>query len=154
MQELALRVALADLGEPDEMVRDGVVMRVEQPAPCEERMPERLANGALGHLPEFGPGNEHGVDVHTVCVQRQAGRIEHLVVDRHEHEVDVRLCPDGVVGEAAAEDGREDGPVVPHLLDQAVERLRERLADRDGAHAGSMRRASGCRHSGCSRLSS
>ena len=52
-----------------------------------------------------------------------------LVVDRHQHEVDVGLRPDGVVRQAAAEDGREDRAVRLHLLDQRVERGGELLLD-------------------------
>ena len=53
-----------------------------------------------------------------------------LVVDRHEHQVDVGLRPDRVVRQAAAEDGREDRAVLLHLLDQRVERRGELLLDR------------------------
>ena len=35
-----------------------------------------------------------------------------LVVDRHEHQVDVGLRPDGVVRQAAAENRREDRAVL------------------------------------------
>ena len=37
------------------------------------------------------------------------------------------LRPDRVVRQAAAEDGGQDGAVLPHLLDQRVERRGERL---------------------------
>ena len=61
---------------------------------------------------------EEGVDVHPVRVERQVSCLHLLVVDRHEYQVDVGLGPDLVVRQAAAEDRRQDGAVLLHLLDE------------------------------------
>ena len=68
--------------------------------------------------------------VHAVGVQGDVAGIDLPVVDRHQHEVDVRLRPDRVVRQAAAENDGEDRPIPLDLLDQIVERGREPLMDR------------------------
>ena len=84
-------------------------------------------------LRNCGARHEDRVDVHAVRVQRQVRRLHLLVVDGHEHQVDVGLRPDRVVRQAAAEDGGEDRAVLFHLLDERVERGGELLLDRSGA---------------------
>ena len=71
-------------------------------------------------LAEFCPRNEDGVDVHPVRIERQVACLDLLVVDGHEHQIDVRLGPDLVVRQAAAEDRRQDGAVLLHLLDERL----------------------------------
>ena len=78
-------------------------------------MHERIADGAFHRLAELRPRHQERVDVHPVRVERQAGRLHLLVVDRHQHQVDVGLRPDRIVRQAAAEDGRQDRPVLFHL---------------------------------------
>ena len=58
------------------------------------------------------------------------------VVDRHQHQVDIGLLPDGVVRQAAAEDGGEDRAVLLHPLDQDIERRGEGLLDGPVLHTG------------------
>lgn len=70
------------------------------------------------------------MDVHTVGVKRDVSHFDLAIVDRDEHQVDVGLCPDDIVREAAAEQGRYDRAVGPGLLDERVERRREALLKR------------------------
>ena len=67
------------------------------------------------------------VDVDAVGVQRDRARRDPAVVDRHEHQVDVGLCPDGIVRQAAAEDRSKDAVIVLQLHHERVECRRECL---------------------------
>ena len=64
------------------------------------------------------------MNVHAVRVQRHrlVAGLHELVIDRDEHEIDVRLRPDLVVRETPAENRRQDRLVVLHARDQSVER--------------------------------
>jgi hypothetical protein len=121
-EELHLPVALAQRAQPGAEVGDRPVVGVEQPALGQERVHERVADRALDHFAELRARQEERVHVDPVRVERQVRPVYLPVVDRDEHQVDVGLRPHGVVGQAAAEDGREDGAVGFHLLDQGIER--------------------------------
>ena len=101
------------------------IVRVEQPALGQERVHERVADRALDDLPELRARDEQRVDVHAVRVERLVAGRDLLVVDRHQHEIDVGLLPDGVVRQAAAENRRENRAIPLDLLDQRRERRRE-----------------------------
>ena len=90
-------------------------------------------------LAELRARQQERVDVHAVGVERQARRLHLLVVDRHEHEIDVGLRPHRVVRQAAAQDRREDAAIVLELLDQRVERDGEVVLDGPVIHATSPR---------------
>ena len=109
--------------------RDGCIVGVEQPSLGEERMHERIADGAFGDLAEIGARHQHRVDVDAVGVEGQVAVHGLLVVDSYQQQVDVGLGPDGVVGQAAAEDGGQNGPVVLDLLDEYVQSIAEFLPD-------------------------
>ena len=73
--------------------------------------------------------------VEAVSVQRAPGVLEFSVVDGHEQQIDVRLVPDLVVRQAAAEDRGENGAIVLDLRDERIERRAELLLDRLVVHA-------------------
>ncbi len=56
-----------------------------------------------------------------------------LVVDGHEHQIDVGLLPHRVVRQAAAENRGEDRAVLLHLIDEAGEGAIEAIGKRSGA---------------------
>ena len=62
--------------------------------------------------------------------ERDVSGIDLPVVDRHQHQIDVGLRPDGVVRQAAAENDGEDRAILLDLFDQIVERGRELLMNR------------------------
>ena len=128
-EELHLRVALADLVQPGAEGGDGLVMRVEQASLGEQRVHERVADRAFDGLAELRARHQERVDVDAVRIERQVGPFELLVVDGDQHQVDIGLRPDGVVRQAAAEDGRQDRPIPFDLRDEIVERLGELLLD-------------------------
>ena len=138
-EELNLRVALADLVQPGAETGDGLVMGIQQPPLGQQRMHERVADRAFDGLAELGPRHQERVDVHATGVQRQARLLHLLIVDGHQRQVDVGLRPDGIVRQAAAEDGRQDRAVLFHLLHQIVERLGELLLDGSCRSAQSFR---------------
>ena len=72
--------------------------------------------------------------VHAVGVERDGRALDVAVVDRHQQEIDVRLLLHGVVGQAAAEDGGEDGAVLLDLGNERIERVGELLMDRGRIH--------------------
>ena len=74
-------------------------------------------------------GYEQGVHVDPVGIDRQIGGLDVFVVNGDEHQIDVGLLPDDVVGEAAAEHRGQDRSVVLDVVDQRVEGGREPLAD-------------------------
>ena len=106
------------------------VVRIEEPAFRQKGVHEGIADGAFNHLAERRPRDEERVHVEAVGVQRTPGVLEFSVVDRDEHQIDVRFVPDLVVRQAAAEDRRENGPIVLDLFDERVERCTESLVDR------------------------
>ncbi len=128
-QKLHLGVALANLVEPGAEGGDRLVMRVEQPPFRQQRMHEGIADGAFDRLAELRPRHQECMDVDSVGVKRQARCLQLLIVYRHQRQVDVGLRPDGIVREAAAEDGGQDRAVLFHLRDEDVERLGELLPD-------------------------
>ena len=79
------------------------------------------------------------MDVHPVGVEREVSCVHLLVVDGHEHQVDVGLCPYLIVGQAAAKDRGQDGAVLLYLLDERLERSGELLADGFVFHVWSSR---------------
>src|SRR5262245_23657584 len=97
-------------------------------------MHEGVVNRAFDRLAELSAWHEERMNVHPVRVKRQSSRGRLLVVNRHEHEVNVGLCPDGVVRQAAAEDGRENGVVLFYLLDERSKRFSELLLGRPVVH--------------------
>ncbi len=99
------------------------IMGEEQPPLGQERMHERVADRPFRGLAELCPRHEDGVDVHPVGIERQVSGLHLLVVDGHEHQIDIRLGPYLVVGQAATEDRRQDRAVLLHLLDERLERL-------------------------------
>jgi hypothetical protein len=67
--------------------------------------------------------------VDAIGIEREVGPFELLVVDGDQDEIDIGLGPDGVVREAAAEDGGEDRAILADLRDEIVERPGELLLD-------------------------
>ena len=51
------------------------------------------------------------------------------VVDGHEHQIDIRLGPDRVVGQASAKNRRNDRAIPLDLLDKRIQRPAELLVD-------------------------
>src|SRR4029077_4761657 len=81
-------------------------------------------------LAELRPRHQERVDIHAVCVERQASlTIDLLVVDGHQRQVDIGLRPYGIVRQAATEDGCQDRPILFHLRDETVKRVGELLLD-------------------------
>jgi hypothetical protein len=93
-------------------------------------MDEGVLQRPVDHLAEFRPRHEQGVDVDAIGVEGQVGRLYVFVVDGHEQQIDIGLLPDNVVGEAAAEQDRQDRAIPTDVIDQSVECRREALADR------------------------
>ena len=137
-QELDLPVASADLAQPLAEVRDGLVVRVEQPPFREQRVHERVVERALDDRPKLSARHQKGVHVDPVGIDRDRIGGAFLFVDRHERQVDVGLRPDRIVRQAAAENRGEHRSILPDLLDQRVERSGELLLNGFGAHAGTL----------------
>ena len=74
------------------------------------------------------------MDVDVVLYERHIVGLGLLVVRADQYEVDIRLVPNLVVRQAAAEDRRQDVVVLADLFDQGVESGLESLAG-DGRHA-------------------
>ena len=119
-QELPLRVAFADIEKSGAETGNRRIVRVEQPSLRQQGMHERIVQRAYHRLAELRARHEKRVHVHSLRVKREIRRIHLLVVDRHDHQVDVGLRPHRVVRQTAAEDGREDRTVPFHLLDKPV----------------------------------
>ena len=79
------------------------------------------------------PGLHRGVDVDVVLDKCHVVGLGLLVVCADQDEVDVRLVPHLVVGQAAAQDRRQDVVVLADLLDEGIEGGFEALAG-DGRH--------------------
>ena len=120
-QKLDLLVAGAELVQPFAQPRDRGVVGVEEAALGEQRVHERVLHRALDHAPELGARNQEGVHVDALGVERHRSGRHFAVVDRHEDEVDVGLRPDGIVGQAAAEERGQDAAILPHLGHEGVE---------------------------------
>src|SRR5207245_6461191 len=69
------------------------------------------------------------VNIHSTGIERQARLLQLLIVYRHQCQIDVGLRPDGIVRQAAAEDSRQDRPILFHLRDKIVERIGELFLD-------------------------
>ena len=93
-------------------------------------MHEGVAQRAVHDLAELRARDQLRVDVDAVGVEREVAELDLPIVHRHEHQVDVRFGPDDVVGEAAAQQRRENGAVGPCLFNERVERRRVALLDR------------------------
>jgi hypothetical protein len=74
------------------------------------------------------------VRVQAVSVQTDASLVGLAVVDRHEHEIDVGLIPDGVVRQAAAQNRGEHATIARDLRDERIERSSEGLVNGVGLH--------------------
>src|SRR5215471_7508983 len=70
------------------------------------------------------------MDVHPIRIKRQTRPVNLLVINCNKQQVDVRLCPNLVVGQAPAKDSSQYRSVLFHLLDQRIERGSEILLDR------------------------
>ncbi|PYR38568.1 MAG: hypothetical protein DMF89_14915 [Acidobacteria bacterium] len=80
-----------------------------------------MAYGVLDEAAKLATRDEDSVDVHAIRIERQLALVHFLVVNRHEHQVDVGFRPDPVVRQAAAQKSGEYRAVEFDLLDQAVE---------------------------------
>ena len=120
-QQLQLDVSPADLTQPCTEIGDRRVVRIEQTSFGEEGMHERVVCRALDNCPELSPRHEHGMNVDAVGVEGQRRTVHLLVVDGDQQQVDVRLCPDRIVRQAAAEHGGEDGLIAFDPIHQPVE---------------------------------
>ena len=98
-------------------------------------MHERIADRPFRRLSKFCSRNEQGMDVHPVGIEGEVSRRHLLVIDGHEHQIDVGLGPHLVVRQATTKDRRQDRSVLLHLLDEGTERLLEPLFDRPLLHA-------------------
>ena len=137
-EELQQGIAFADFMQAGAERGDGLVVRVQQAPLRQQRVHERIPDRAFDRLTKIGARDQEGVDVDPVGIEREAGPLEFLVVDGHQNEVDIGFCPDGVVGEAPAENGGENGAVLTDLRHEIVERRGEFLADglgRLGVHS-------------------
>ena len=110
-------------------------MGVEQPAFGQERVHERVANRSFDQLAELCPGHQQRMHVHPVRVERHVSSLNLLVVDGDQHQIDIGLRPDGVVRQAATEDGGQDGAVFLHLRDERVKCFTKPRLDRPVFHA-------------------
>jgi hypothetical protein len=90
---------------------------------------ERIAYRAFDGFAELRARDQERVYVDPIRIERQVGPFELLVVDGDQDEVDIGLGPDGVVREAAAEDGGEDRAIPLDLGDEIVERPGELFLD-------------------------
>ena len=124
-QELNLLVARAKIAQAFAEPGNRLVVGIQEPTLGEQRMDERVLHGSFDGPPKLGTRYEEGVDVDALGVERDRSRRHLAVVDRHQHEVDVGFRPDGVVGQAAAEERGENAPVLPDLLDEGVEGRRK-----------------------------
>jgi hypothetical protein len=101
---------------------DRRIVRIQQPPLGEKRVRERVGDRAFHGLPELRTWHEQRVNVHPVGVQGDVTGLHLLVVNGDEHEVDVGLCPDGVMRQTAAEDRGQDRAILFDLFDEVVER--------------------------------
>jgi hypothetical protein len=91
---------------------------------------ERIGDRAFDGLAELRARHQQRMDVHAVGIQRDIAGLDFLVVNRDQHEIDVRLGPHRVVRQAAAQDGGKDGAILLDLFDQLVEGCGEFLMNR------------------------
>ena len=129
VEELNLRVAVADLRETGAEIHDCRIVRIKQPPLRKERVHEGIVNRTLDDLAELRSRHQKRVDVHTIRVQRHVRRAQLLVIDGYQNQIDIRFGPHGVVRKTTAENRRNDGAVTLHLLDQSIQRPAEFLLD-------------------------
>jgi hypothetical protein len=67
------------------------------------------------------------VNVDSIGVKRDGFPPGLLVVDGHQHEVDIGFFPHGIVRQTAAQDGCQHRAVALHLADQYLQRGPELL---------------------------
>src|SRR5690349_9051976 len=84
-------------------------------------MDEAVAERTLSHFAEIRPRHHDGMNVQPVGVEGKRAIRRLPVVDRDQHEIYVRLRPYGIVGEAAAKDGCQHGPVPLNLPDERIQ---------------------------------
>ena len=133
-QRLQLAIALADALQTPAEIGNGLVVRVEQAALGQQRVHERTAQRAFDEPPELRARRQRRVHVEAVGVEGDGPARHLLVVDGHEHQVDIRFFPHGVVRQAAAQDGGQDGAVLADLGDERVEGAAELVGNRGVGH--------------------
>src|SRR5262249_33607724 len=116
-EKLHLRIAVADLCESLAEIRNRRIVRIEQPALRKERVHEGVMNRTFNRLAELRSRHEKRMDVDAARVQRHIGGVELPVVDSYKYQINVRLRPYRVVGEASAENRGNDGTITLDLLD-------------------------------------
>src|SRR3954452_18049067 len=90
-------------------------------------MRKRVVRRPLDALAELGARHQQRVHVDAVGVERRVARVHFPIVDRDQHQVDIRTRPDEIVRQAAAEDRREHRAILFDPIDERVERRREPL---------------------------
>src|SRR5215467_3341834 len=139
---------LAEHAEPLAESGDTLIVSVEKPSLGQQRMHERIANGAFRDFAEFGARHQNGVYVNAVRGEAQAILIGLLIVDRHEHQVDIGLQPDCIVRQATAKDCGQNGAIPFYVLNELVESGVELVLDLSGCGGGLWRprHATDCRN--------
>ena len=135
-EKLQAGIALADVRQAVAQVADRFVVGVEKAPLRQQRVHEGVVGRPLDDLAKAGPRHQERVHVDPVGVQRHVPAGYQLVVDRDQPQIDVRAGPDGVVREAAAQDRRQDRPILLEILDQPVERARKVAANEVVRHPG------------------
>jgi hypothetical protein len=90
---------------------------------------EGIAHRAFDGLTELRAWDQERVYVDGIGVEGQVGPFELLIVDGDEDKIDIGFGPDGVVREAATENGGEDRAIFFDLRDEIVEGPGELLLD-------------------------
>ena len=92
-EQLDLHVALAEHLQPLQQARDGLVVRVEQPALGEEGVHERAVARSFDDFAELGAREGQDVHVDAVGVEGEIAGLELLVVDGHQRRDRCRISP-------------------------------------------------------------
>ena len=89
---------------------------------------------AFDQLAEAGAREQEGMHVDVVGIERPHAGSDAAVINRDQGEVDVGAFPDAVVGEAAAEQYREDAAIAPQAFEERFEGAGEPFLDRVAGH--------------------
>ena len=119
---------VAELAQPFAQTRDRLVVRVEQPALGQERVHERVLDGAFDRPPELGARHQERVDVDAVGVERK--RIRRSACRRRPSRASdrCRTSPRRYRGTRLPHSrAARIAPILLYLRDEGVERRRERL---------------------------